>query len=88
MTTATYYVTGMTCRHCVSAVQDELGALVGVQDVTVDLPAGRVQVTSDSEIRRDQVAAAVDEAGYQLADVPHSATTADHDGRGKERPGR
>lgn len=85
MTTATYYVTGMTCGHCVSAVQDELGALVGVQDVTVDLPTGRVQITSDSEIPQDQVATAVDEAGYQLADVPHSATTPDHDVRGDER---
>ena len=85
MTAATYYVTGMTCGHCVSAVQDELGALVGVQEVIVDLPAGRVQVTSDSEIPRDQVATAVDEAGYQLAYVPHNASTADHDRTGDER---
>ena len=80
MTTATYLVTGMTCGHCVSAVRDELGALVGVQDVTVDLPTGRVQVTSDSEIPRDQVVAAVDEAGYQLADVPHGAAAPGDDG--------
>ena len=80
MTTATYHVTGMTCGHCVSAVRDELGALVGVQDVTVDLPTGRVQVTGDSELPRDQVVAAVDEDGYQLADVPHNVDSPGHAG--------
>ena len=78
MTTATYYVTGMTCGHCVSAVQDELGSLVGVQDVTVDLPTGRVQFTSDSEIPQEQVVAAIDEAGYQLATAPPNATSPGH----------
>jgi len=70
-TTTTLSVSGMTCGHCVSAVQQELGALPGVQDVTVDLVAGGVslvQVVSDAPLERDAVAAAVDEAGYALRD--------------------
>jgi copper chaperone len=66
-TIATYQVNGMTCAHCVGAVTQEITALTGVRDVTVDLPSGRVTVTSDRQLDRDEVAAAVDEAGYELA---------------------
>ena len=37
--TTTYGVTGMTCGHCVSAVQTEVGRLAGVREV--DRGAGR-----------------------------------------------
>ena len=69
-TTTDYAVTGMTCGHCVGAVTAELSALDGVTDVTVDLVAGgtsTVHVTGDGDVTREQVAAAVDEAGYALA---------------------
>jgi len=66
-TTATYLVNGMTCSHCVHAVTQEISTLTGVRDVTVDLPTGSVTVTSDRRLERDEVAVAVDEAGYQLA---------------------
>jgi copper chaperone CopZ len=69
-TTVSYPVTGMTCGHCVNSVTEELCALPGVTAVTVDLVAGgtsAVHVTSDAELDRTAVAAAVDEAGYQLA---------------------
>ena len=70
MTDTTYSVTGMTCAHCSSAVTEELSKLPGVQRVAVDLVAGgtsTVQVTSDAALDDAQVAAAVDEAGYELA---------------------
>ena len=67
MTTSTYTVTGMTCGHCVSAVSEEVGGLPGVSEVSVDLPTGAVTVTSDSPLDEAAVAAAVEEAGYQLA---------------------
>ena len=69
MTTATYSVAGMTCGHCVSAVTEELSRLDGVSDVAVDLNAGGVSavtVISAAPLPTDQVAAAVDEAGYAL----------------------
>lgn len=67
MTEATYPVTGMTCEHCVRAVSAEIGALDGVTDVRVDLAEGRVTVTSTAPLAEADVAAAVDEAGYELA---------------------
>jgi copper chaperone len=67
---ATYQVTGMTCSHCVQAVTAELSSLPGVAAVTVDLASGGVTVTSASALAREEVRAAVDEAGYLLADQP------------------
>ena len=69
--TSTYAITGMTCGHCVSAVTTEIGNIPGVRDVQVDLVAGgtsTAHVTSDSPLDNDSVRAAVDEAGYTLAD--------------------
>ncbi len=65
-TTTRYQVQGMTCGHCVQAVSQEVGALSGVQQVDVDLVAGAVTVTSERELDREAVRAAVDEAGYHL----------------------
>ena len=68
--TTEYGVEGMTCSHCVSSVTKELSQLDGVTNVDIDLVAGgisRVRVGSDRALDRDEVAAAVDEAGYELA---------------------
>ena len=67
MSTSTYTVTGMTCGHCVSAVSEEVGGLPGVTEVQVDLPTGAVTVTSDTPLDDAAVAAAVEEAGYEMA---------------------
>lgn len=66
MTTTEYTVTGMTCEHCVASVREEIGEIDGVQNVDVTLDTGRVEVTSDGELDRSKVEAAVTEAGYQL----------------------
>jgi copper chaperone CopZ len=67
MTIKTYIVTGMTCGHCVSSVSSEVGKLASVTDVQVDLSTGAVTVTSEAPLDEAAVAAAVDEAGYQLS---------------------
>lgn len=69
-TTATYAVAGMSCQHCVDAVTAELGRVSGVEQVTVDLAAGRVEVASAAPLALDEVRAAIDEAGFDLADPP------------------
>jgi copper ion binding protein len=69
-TTATYAVSGMTCAHCVAAVNEEVGRLDGVSAVDVDLNAGgesRVTVTSAAPLPVDAIREAIDEAGYSLA---------------------
>ena len=66
MSTTTYRVDGMTCDHCMRAVIQEVGALPGVRDVTVDLPSGQVTVRAERDLTEQELSAAVDEAGYQL----------------------
>lgn len=65
--TRTFTVVGMTCGHCVRAVTDEVAALEGVVGVDVDLGSGRLTVTATAPVDDTAVAAAVDEAGYELA---------------------
>ena len=63
-------VSGMTCVHCVSSVTEELTRLEGVENVTVDLHAGgasRVTIHSSAPINALAVTAAIEEAGYTLA---------------------
>ncbi|GGS80043.1 heavy-metal-associated domain-containing protein [Nonomuraea spiralis] len=67
MSTATYTVKGMTCGHCVSSVKEEVGGVAGVTGVDVDLASGLLTVTSDNEVDAAQIAAAVEEAGYEVA---------------------
>lgn len=65
--TVVYRVDGMSCEHCVRAVTAEVSALSGVSAVSVDLAARTVAVTGDAT--QEDVAGAVDEAGYTLVDV-------------------
>jgi hypothetical protein len=59
-------VSGMTCGHCVSAVTMELSLLPSVTEVEVNLESGQVTITSDAELEPGQLAAAIDEAGYEI----------------------
>ncbi|MGH3918858.1 MAG: heavy-metal-associated domain-containing protein [Pseudonocardiaceae bacterium] len=66
-TISEYFVTGMVCQHCVSAVTEEVGAIEGVSGVQVDLATGRLSVTSDVALDDAAVHAAVNEAGYEIS---------------------
>ena len=59
-------VPGMTCGHCESAVRGELSKVAGVTAVAVDLETKDVAVTG-TDLDRDALVAAVDEAGYDVA---------------------
>ncbi|HEX2701419.1 MAG TPA: cation transporter [Acidimicrobiales bacterium] len=67
MASQTFVVTGMTCDHCKWAVTTELRRLDGVTDVDVDLGTGTVTVAASRPLDRAELAAAIDEAGYELA---------------------
>ena len=66
MTARTITVSGMSCGHCVDAVQAELGKLAGVERVEVDLASGLVTIESDTALLDEVLAAAIDEAGYEV----------------------
>lgn len=66
-------VQGMTCSHCVASVTEELSGLAGVTNVNIELVAGgtsRVIVDSHTVLDAQQIEDAIDEAGYELVDLP------------------
>jgi copper chaperone len=67
MGNVTFQVKGMSCGHCVKAVEGGLGQLEGVEKVTVKLDAGTVEVNyKDGEVTIDQMKAAIDDQGYDV----------------------
>ena len=66
MATKNYTVTGMTCGHCEMSVKEEIGDIAGVTEVTADHATGAVSVSGEG-FTDEQVAAAIAEAGYELA---------------------
>jgi copper ion binding protein len=65
MAIRTYQVAGMSCQHCVNAVQGGVGKLAGVSSVDVDLSQGAVTVSGDG-LDDTAIRAAIDEAGYEV----------------------
>ena len=57
-------VSGMTCGSCVKHVTNALKPLDGVEDVAVDLVAGKVKITRAMN-KSDDLIAALIEDGYQ-----------------------
>ena len=66
-TVTNVHVVGMTCGHCVSSVRAEIEQIDGVSSAAVDLDSGMVEITSEGPVDPALVAAAVDEAGYEVA---------------------
>ena len=56
-------VGGMSCQHCVNAVDKAVRAVPGVTGASVDLAAGSVAVTGDFD--RAAVVAAIKAEGYE-----------------------
>lgn len=66
MTTAVYSVPGISCGHCRAAIEGEVSGVAGVDSVTVDIDARTVTVVGTATA--EAIRAAVDEAGYEVAD--------------------
>jgi copper chaperone CopZ len=58
-------VSGMSCQHCVAAVDKAVRAVPGVTDAAVDLAGGTVRVSGT--VDRQQVVEAIKAAGYEAA---------------------
>ncbi|WP_405488880.1 heavy-metal-associated domain-containing protein [Nocardia sp. NBC_00511] len=67
MSEIVYTVQGMTCGHCAGAVTKALTAIDGIDTVEVNVEAGQVTVTGAAADSVDLIRAAVDDAGYELA---------------------
>ncbi|PIC79476.1 hypothetical protein CSV75_09700 [Sporosarcina sp. P18a] len=67
MTTTTLNVKGMTCNHCVQAVESALTELPGVERALVDLKANSVAVQFDeSVVTIEKMTEAIEDQGYDV----------------------
>lgn len=68
MTKEILKVEGMSCGHCVSAIEDNVGKLNGVSHVKVDLDKAQVDVEFDSSVvTLNQIKETIKEEGYDIA---------------------
>ena len=67
MDNITLKVSGMSCEHCVKAVNNALSAIAGVKDITVSLKDGKVSFSHDpAKAPLDKIKAAIIEEGYDV----------------------
>lgn len=67
MQKVTLNVQGMSCGHCVKAVEGSVGALKGVNSVKVDLAAAKVDVEFDNhQVTLDKIKETIDDQGYDV----------------------
>lgn len=62
----TIKITGMSCNHCVMAVQKALSGIDGVKNVHVDLEKGQATFDEAGPVDMNTVRAAIEKAGYQI----------------------
>ena len=67
MENVTLNVTGMTCGHCVKAVEGSVGALNGVNEVKVSLADAQVAVSYDAaQVSVAQLKETIEEQGFDV----------------------
>ncbi|WP_096186677.1 copper chaperone CopZ [Evansella halocellulosilytica] len=67
MAKETIKVDGMSCGHCVSAVEGSVGQMNGVSSVKVNLDQGLVDVEFDANVLTlEKIKEEIDEQGYDV----------------------
>jgi copper chaperone len=67
MEKTTLKVEGMSCGHCVKAIESHVGELDGVSLVKVNLDEGKVDVEYDnSKVNLDKIKETIDDQGYDV----------------------
>ena len=62
--TTTVTAPEIVCGGCAGSIKKALGNVQGVSDVEVDVGTKKVSVKHDSNVSREQIADALDRAGY------------------------
>ncbi len=67
MEKVTLNVEGMSCGHCVKAVEGSVGALNGVSSVKVDLDNKKVDIEfNEAQVTIDAIKETIDDQGYEV----------------------
>ncbi|KGR77161.1 copper chaperone CopZ [Ureibacillus manganicus] len=67
MGNVTLNVNRMSCGHCVKSIEGSVGSLDGVEQVKVDLGAGKVNVEfNDEKVTLEKIKETIDDQGYDV----------------------
>lgn len=66
-TSDAFAIEGMSCTHCVAAVRGAIESVPGAAVLAVEV--GRAEVSLAPEASREAVAAAIEEAGFDVAEA-------------------
>jgi len=67
MQNVTLNVQGMSCGHCVKAVEGSVGKLEGVNEVIVKLNEAQVDVKfNESQVSLDKIKNTIEDQGYEV----------------------
>ncbi len=59
-------IQGMSCQHCVMAVEKALGTIDGITNLKVDLAKGEAAFDEAAPVDMNAVKEAIEKAGYQV----------------------
>ncbi|WP_066290763.1 copper chaperone CopZ [Bacillus sp. FJAT-29937] len=67
MQTVTLNVQGMSCGHCVKAIEGSVGQLEGINEVKVNLSEAQVEVSfNESQVSLEKIKETIDDQGYDV----------------------
>lgn len=67
MQNVTLNVQGMSCGHCVKAVEESVGQLAGVDTVKVNLDSAQVEIAFDeTKVSLELIKETIDDQGYDV----------------------
>ncbi|MEC2076462.1 copper chaperone CopZ [Metabacillus fastidiosus] len=67
MKNITLNVSGMSCGHCVKAIEGAVGKLDGISSVEVHLETGKVDVAYDEvKVNPEAIKEVIDDQGYDV----------------------
>ena len=67
MQTVTLNVQGMSCGHCVKAIEGSVGHLEGINEVNVNLSEAQVEVSfNESQVSLEKIKETIEEQGYDV----------------------
>ncbi|GAP17377.1 heavy-metal-associated domain-containing protein [Levilinea saccharolytica] len=68
MTTVTYSIPNISCKHCVHTIQSEVSELAGVTQVTANADSKTAVITFDAPATEAQIRALLAEINYPAAE--------------------
>jgi len=63
----TLKVQGMSCGHCVNAIEESVGQLAGVEQVKVNLTDAQVNLVFDeAQVSHEKIKLTIEDQGYEI----------------------